>query len=196
MGPHRVIVSLAFLFFFLLSGKVELRSQQILHGLRFGLNSSQLWQEGDTYYADRLERYYFSYIRESDFLALARFGAGFEFYQNGGTNDVGDQVKISYLAIPLSIKVNIGPAFVRGGYIGALRVDVTEKQNGRLVSVPKGKYNRWDSGVFLGAGARFLIFFLDVRHVWGQVDVIDGYTTRQWQIGGGILFRVRTERAY
>ena len=196
MDPLRIFTIAAIILTLLTTGKVELKGQQILHGLRFGLNSSTLWGEEENFLPDRLERYYFSYIRESDFLALARFGAGFEFYQNGGHNDQGDLVKISYLAIPLSIKVNIGPAFVRGGYIGAIRVDVTENQNGKLVAVPKGKYNRWDSGVFLGAGARWSIFFLDVRHVWGQVEIIDNFVTRQWQIGGGILFRVDTGRGY
>lgn len=165
------------------------RADGVRHGLRIGGTFANLTTSaGDEYLPNTLDTYYFGYIRESPFLPFMRFGAGLEFYQLGGRDGAREQVKLSYLSIPLMLKVKIGPFFAMGGYQGAIRVHAVEIVGDVRMDPENGKYSRWNAGPYVGAGAQFLVFFIEGRYTWGREGIVDNFRGRQWQLGGGIIF--------
>lgn len=186
MKPIRHILLLLFAFLLV---AFSASGQGTSIGLRFGLNSAQLRDiDGAKYLPNSLDTYYFGFERESRFLPFMHFGAGLDFYQLGAQGSNGEQIKLSYLALPLTMKVKVGPLYVKGGYTGAMRVHAVEIRGDERLDPPEGKYSRWHAGPTLSAGVQLLVFYFEVRRTWGQEDIVDGYRPRQWQIGGGILF--------
>jgi hypothetical protein len=158
------------------------------HGLRVGWSFSQLRSDnGDKFLPNVVSEYYFGYLTDRHLFPGLNFGAGLEIHKIGSRDRDFEEINLLYLSIPLNLRIDVGPYFARIGASGSVRFHAQEYLNGQLVST-RNNYRRWDSGYFIGGGVRMLIFFAEIRHIWGQMNIIDNYQSRQWQLGGGLLF--------
>lgn len=166
-----------------------LRGPRQINGLRAGLNVSNLRDpDGEKLYPDNLAKYYIAYQRESPFAPLLYYGAGLELSVNGGRDNLRQELNLLYISIPLTMRVDIGPAYARAGFMGSMRLTAQEFENNLQIPLLRNKYRVFDYSFVLGGGVQFLIFFAEMRFSWGQLNVIDEYKNRQFQLGGGIRF--------
>ena len=145
-------------------------------------------EEGENLFPDNRTGFFVGYFREEKIVPLLRFTAGLEYFENGSKRDDDNNVRISYLSLPLSLKVKLGPVHAYGGGSALLRVGLTEKLNGVEAENANSRFRRMDGAAFIGAGAKILFVGLDVRYHWGLANVFENYSNRYLQIGANVYF--------
>jgi hypothetical protein len=139
-------------------------SAQFKGGLKAGLNLANT--SGDIEGADQLISFHvgaYGQFSLSDAMTLQPE----VLYYGAGDKEGDDEIKFSYLAIPIMLKYNLGETFNLqvGPQIGLLlSTDPSE-----LKDVMKGT----DFGLNIGAGASFGKFSVDARYSLGLANVLD-----------------------
>jgi hypothetical protein len=158
-------------------------------GIRAGYLSSAFFKDGSKLSGtDNLNSFYVGLFKESKIIPALHFGLGLDYMQTGAVwNSNDDKQVLSYLSIPLYLKVKLGPVFALGGI--AADIKVGEKYNGYAIP-PYGdqSFKGTDFPLFLGAGLKLLMFTIEARYHWGLSDINDGISQQYFQLGAGVSF--------
>jgi hypothetical protein len=96
------------------------------------------------------------------------------YVEKGGSRDVGDDVTIQYIQIPVLVRINAGSAS-RNSAVGYAvfgpSVNIKVSASGSLNVV--GDYHGFDLGVVAGAGFEVTRIGVEVRGDWGLLSVFD-----------------------
>ena len=170
-----------------------------LGGIRAGWQNSGLFDNGNLdENVDPLNAFYVGLFRENKIIPLLAFGTGLEYHQVGVKDKTLDDtdIKLHYLAIPLDLRVKLGPVFAAAGFSANFRVADKVRLLGEDITdselVPKSEF--FDIPFYLGAGVDILIFRVEARYHWGMLDVFKATTdnnaqkSQYFQLGFGVSF--------
>lgn len=167
-------------------------------GIRAGWQLSGIYEDGSLPSGyDANSGFYAGVFRDTKLIPLLRLGTGIEYSQVGIVRDssnVNSKILLHYLAIPIDIKVKLGPVFVLGGASLNFRVADTRTINGQSVDPADGfESNVFDVPLFLGAGVKIFFLTIEARYHWGMLNVIgsgDNFNNRSryLQLGAAISF--------
>jgi hypothetical protein len=164
-------------------------------GIRAGWQYSGLYQNGsiqDGY--DPMSAFYVGIFKDVKIIPLLRFGIGLEYSQVGLTSsdaNIDNAYKLSYLYLPLYLKVKVGPVFALGGVSPSFKVGEKITVAGQSIGLTdNNKANVFDIPVFLGAGLKILFVSVEVRYNWGMLNVYEDPNAKSQylQVGAAISF--------
>ncbi len=161
-------ISLVSLLLFLFSLNI---SAQNKYGIRAGFQAGNLYHSGKLY-EKGLKTFYVGVFKEVKIVPLVKFDMGIDFNQNGSIND-SMSIKLSYISIPLNVKVKLGPIY---GLVGAApSFKVAEKWEFSSLNIDPDKYksNLFDLPVFVGFGFKVAIISIEARYYVGTLNVND-----------------------
>jgi len=125
--------------------------------------------------------------------------SGLEFYQTGAQENDDNKIVLSYISIPINLRVKIGPVYAFGGVNPAFKimneitaggVDVSDFQ---LADGSKPyEVNTFDIGGQVGVGAKFLFLGVEIKYNQGFLNVFkddtESSTTNHLQVGACVYF--------
>ncbi|MEI6061782.1 MAG: outer membrane beta-barrel protein [Bacteroidota bacterium] len=159
-------------------------------GIRAGFQASSWHEDGSRISgSSAYNSFYVGLFKEKKIIPLLHFGAGLEYLRSGAKLPGDTKQEISYLSIPLYLKVKVGPVFALAG-VGA-NIKVSEKYfaAGTSTSVPDGQKSKaLDFPFIMGAGVKILMFTLEARYHWGLVNFDNGASNQYLQLGAAVSF--------
>jgi len=193
--------------FFLFLGFVLIPTEKILaddddkpfyKGIRVGWQQSNFsnsdWGDLSSFYAG------FFGVKKIGLGKLLSFYSGLEFYQIGSQKDNDNKFVISYISVPINLRVKVGPVYGFGGFNPSFKVmdeiivggvDASEIILSNGNSIPFG-VNAFDIGGQVGIGAKFLFLGVEVKSNQGFLDVFrdvtESTTSHHLQVGACVYF--------
>lgn len=156
--------------------------------IRIGYHSGQMFDDGNKPFENDLSGVYFGIARDIPFATIIHLNAGLEYFQTGSKSDDQNKIALSYISVPVGLKVKIGPVSAMGGASAGFRISTKETINGVESDPLINDYNRIDGTVYLGAGFKILALGVEIRYHWGFRDVFDQYKNQFLQIGANLHF--------
>lgn len=137
-----------------------------------------------------LSSFYAGYYRDNKIIPMLRLGTGIEFSQVGQISDVSPSITLSYLSIPIDLKLKLGPLFVLGGGAFAFKVAEKWEEDGeKYTPTTNLKASTFDIPLFLGLGLKFWFVSVEARYYWGMIELDSaGNKTEYLQVGAAINF--------
>ncbi len=157
-------------------------------GVRAGYQTSGLYSGGSKLPAtNAYNSFYVGVYKEKKIVSILDFGIGLEFMQTGATSSINsDKQVLSYLDIPMYLKVKLGPVF---GLMGTgLNFKVSESGYTNTTTPGNQKSSGVDVPYFLGVGAKISIFTLEARYEWGLLNINNGIHNQYFQVGAAVSF--------
>lgn len=164
-------------------------------GIRAGWQMSNFYNDGSSS-ADNLSSFYVAVFGEKKLMPILRLGSGVEYNSVGYSSDIAGNTSSFVrhsIAVPLYLKVKLGPVFALGGAAASFGVSDKYKLNDNSADIPDEiKTNTFDAPVFLGLGVKFLMISVEARYHWGTMDItksnLSSPTQQYFQLGAGISF--------
>jgi len=158
-------------------------------GIRFGYHASNFYKDGDPWASEALGSWYAGFFRDNKVASIIHFGTGLEYFKNGVKLDGGIQRDLHYLSVPLNVKVKLGPAFALTGFAPSFKVAERYVEDGNSEKPSDDMKAEWfDIPFFIGAGVKIFFITVEARYHWGLLEVVEGYTSRYFQLGLGLSF--------
>lgn len=166
-------------------------------GIRVGWQQSNIsnseWGDLSSFYAG------FFGVKKIGVGKLLSIYSGLEFYQTGAQENSDNKIVLSYISLPINLRVKIGPVYAFGGVNPSLKImdemtiggtDVSDLQ---LADGSKPfEVNAFDIGGQIGIGAKFLFLGVEVKYNQGFLDVFkegtESSTTNHLQVGACVYF--------
>lgn len=169
MKKTLLLLSIVFLSATFISAKAEGNK----FGIRAGYQSTYLFLEGSKL-GDGASGYYAGIFKDREIAPLFRLSAGLELSQFGG-EVVKEDVKLTYIGVPVLIKAKLGPVSALAGSGVNFKVSDSNIDDARTVDIP----------ISVGAGFNILFINIEARYVWGMNDIIkdSGLRNQAFQIG-------------
>jgi hypothetical protein len=164
----------------------SLFAQKVDKGIRFGYISSDINNDGESWYDNTHNSFYVGIFNDKQLIPMLYFYSAFEYYQAGNNQDDNNKLVLHYLSVPVALKVKIGPVQGFAGVHGAVKVSSKYTVAGE--SGPAEGFNTFDAGTFIGGGLRFLFIGAEAKYNWGLVNIKDGYKNNFWQVGLTLWF--------
>ena len=158
-------------------------------GVRGGFITGDISNDLGSLYETNNKDFYLGFFYEKEVARLLKFSSGLEYMQIGASSNDDNQVKISYLVLPLGLKFNLANFFVKGGGSILMRIYTKEVINGQEMDPPIYDYNSTPIAVFIGGGMRFAMLEFEIRYNKGISDAIPDYTAQYWQFGINFFIR-------
>ena len=159
--------------------------EKLYKGIRFGYQNSQLsesdWGELSSFYVGIFG------AKKIGVSKLLSIYTGLEYYETGTYHDADNQVKISYLSLPINLRVKLGPMYGFGGVNPSFKIGEDAKLLGVDVS-DQTKISGFDMGAQLGIGAKLAFIGIEVKYNLGFIDISDGNKTSHLQAGLCVYF--------
>lgn len=160
-------------------------------GVRAGWQQSYI-NDGNNTFGDPLNSFYIGLFAEKKLIPLLRLDYGLE-YNSTGYRDESAGIKSEYtrhnLAIPVNLKLKLGPAFALGGVAPSFGLGTKAKVNDVEVDTEPEVF---DAPIFLGAGVKIAMISIEARYHWGTMNLtkVENATTKQnyFQIGAALSF--------
>ena len=153
------------------------------NGVRFGWQSSNYLQDGDSY-GNTIDRGYIGYVRKISILHFLKLETGLEYMIAGTQMNEDNRIQLHYLVIPAQGAFKLGPFVAQAGVSANIKLSEDYTENGEKVDRPDDeKANGFDVAANIGAGFNFLFMTLEARHYWGLLEVEDGWYNDYWQLG-------------
>ena len=159
--------------------------EKMYKGIKFGYQNSQLseseWGELSSFYAG--------------FFAAKKLGAsklfsiytGLEYYETGTHENDDNTIKLSYISLPINLRIKLGPVYGFGGINPSFKIAEKVKILGAdakdLVD-----FTVFDMGGQLGLGAKIAFIGVEVKYNLGFIDIGNGNKTSHLQAGLCIYF--------
>jgi hypothetical protein len=141
------------------------------NGLRAGYHLSNF--EGTNGSTSDRSGYYAGYYRNFIKVPLYSLSTGLEFHTAGSVSDA-NELRLSYLSLPINNRFKFGPVYVDLGLDAALKVGEKALVNGTEVDLPKdAKARSFDLLVHGGAGFKILFLSVEARYRYGLTEVYD-----------------------
>lgn len=152
-------------------------------GIRAGWQYSNLYKDGSSLFDNPMNSFYVGAFGYQKLLKsnLLQIGSGLTYYQVGSKMDDDNRLRLHYLNLPVSVKVQVGPVYAFGGLNGALKLGGESYFLGQKSDVRD--FSTFDAGVFVGLGVKVFFLGVEVKYDWGLVDVNSGYKTQYFQAG-------------
>lgn len=159
--------------------------EKMYKGLRFGWQQSQLsesdWDPLSSFYAGIFAA---RKLGVSKFLSIY---TGLEYYETGSRENDKNIIKLSYISLPLNLRVKLGPAYAFGGVNPSFKIADKVKVLGVDVS-DEADISGFDMGGQLGVGAKLAFIGIELKYNVGFIQVIDDNTTSHLQAGLCLYF--------
>ncbi len=152
-------------------------------GVRAGYQSSNLFYDGDKLYDNNLHSFYVGVFGARKIgLKLFSIYSGLTFYQTGSDQSSDTRVVLSYIELPISLRVKLGPMYVFGGGNAAIKVGEKNELNGVDISKDTD-IKSFDAGAQIGLGLKLTKIGVEIKYNWGLVDIADKLKTSHLQAG-------------
>lgn len=167
-------------------------------GVRAGWQISGIYENGsipDGYGTN--SGFYAGFFKDTKIIPLLKLGTGLEYGQVGLIRDsvnVNTKRILHYIAIPIDLKVKLGPVFALGGASLNFRVADKRTVNEQSVDPPPGLESKvFDIPLFVGLGVKIFFVSIEARYHWGMLNVIgDGNVSNNksqyFQLGAAVSF--------
>jgi hypothetical protein len=166
----------------LIAGPKDDESKKIYKGIRGGFQSSSFSvDEGDS--PDGLGSYYIGIFggKKLGPSKLLSIYSGLTLYQSGvDDNDYGT-AKLTYISLPVSLRVKVGPVYAFGGANAAIKVG--ESLSGPIEQAENLDFKSFDAGAQIGVGVKFLMLSAELKYNFGLIEIEDGIKTTHLQAG-------------
>jgi len=157
-------------------------------GIRIGIASTEITNSEGNLVEDNHLSFYAGLFNEIELSRFFRFSTGLEYVQLGSSMDDDNEVKISFLSLPVSAKLRIAGFFARAGLGANLRIGKSEVLNGEEADPSILNYDRLMFNSLLGLGTKLGFVEFEFRYHKGLSDVVDGFTSDYYQFGVNVLF--------
>jgi len=181
MKKYSIILLLLTIPSFVMAWPKDDESKKIYKGIRAGFQSSTFAvDQGDS--PDGLGSFYIGIfggkkLGPSKLLSLY---TGITFYQSGADDKNFGEVKLSYISLPLSLRVKLGPVYAFGGANAAIKVG--ESLSGPIKQA-NVDFESFDAGAQIGVGVKFLMLSAELKYNVGLIEITDGVKTTHLQAG-------------
>ena len=165
-------------------------------GIRAGWQLSGIYEDGSlpSGYGTN-SGFYAGFFRDTKIIPLLRLGTGIEYSQVGLVRDsanVDAKRVLHYIAIPIDLKVKLGPVFALAGASLNFRVADVNTVNDQKTD-PVFESNVFDIPLFVGAGVKILFITIEARYHWGMLNVIGSgdqfnNNSQYFQLGAAVSF--------
>jgi hypothetical protein len=174
-----LIVVCAFSFGALISYAGEPLTKGPIAGWHYG----DILKDGNSLYGDYRSSFFAGFFSNKQLggTKLLQLNSALLYYQNGSNRDDNNYIRLHYLNIPVSLKVQLGPVYAFGGVNGGIKLGGESYLLGIKSDVKD--INTWDAGLQAGVGVKIFIFGAEAKYNWGLVDLGDGYKTQYLQLG-------------
>jgi hypothetical protein len=148
-----------------------------------GWHYSDILKDGESLYGENNNSFFVGFFsnRKLGSTKLFQIGSALMYYQNGSRKDDNNYIRLHYLNIPVSLRVQIGPVYGFAGVNGAIKLGGEQYTLGVKTDVKS--INTWDAGVHAGIGAKIFMFGVEAKYNWGLVDINNGYKSQYLQLG-------------
>ena len=154
-----------------------------------GWQNSDILKDGESLYGGNYNSFFLGFFANKQLgpTKLLQLNSALMYFQNGSKKDDQNYMKLSYLNIPNSLRVQVGPIYALGGINGGVKLG-GEQYNDMGLDVDIEDINTWDAGVHLALGAKIGPLGVEAKYNWGIVDLNSGYNSQYLQLG--ILFYI------
>jgi hypothetical protein len=158
------------------------------NGVRFGYQWANLVNDGKDA-ADNLDAFYFGFARQVKITPLFRFETGLEYMMNGAKQTENSKLQMGYLALPLQMKVKLGPFIGQAGLNANFKVyqKLTIAGNDVIIN-DDNRAAFFDLAANVGVGFQFLFLTAEARYYWGLLEVKNEWFNRYAQLGLKVSF--------
>lgn len=174
-----IIVLCAFCFGALISKAGEPFTKGPIAGWHYG----DILKDGKSLYGDYRSSFFAGFFSNKQLgsTKLLQLNSALLYYQNGSHKDDNNYMRLHYLNIPVSLRVQVGPIYALGGVNGGIKLGGESYTLGIKSDVKD--VNTWDAGVHLAIGAKIFMLGIEAKYNWGLVDLNNGYKTQYLQLG-------------
>ena len=157
-------------------------------GIRIGFASTEISNSSGNLIEDNYNSFYGGVFNEVDLSRFFRFSTGLEYVQIGSSMDDDNEVKVSFLSLPVSAKLKLAGLFGRIGVGANMRIGNSEVLDGQEADPTVLDYNRFMFNSLFGIGAKLGFIEFEFRYHKGLSDVVDGFSSEYFQFGVNVLF--------
>ena len=131
-------------------------------GIRAGWQLSGIYEDGSLPADfDKNSGFYLGLFKDIKIIPLLKLGTGLEYGQVGIVRDsvnVNKKRILHYIAVPIDLKVKLGPVFALAGASLNFRVADKRTRNDQPTDIPDGlESNVFDIPLFVGAGVKYFL---------------------------------------
>jgi hypothetical protein len=170
---------------------VNAQGKTRIGAIRAGYQSAtQLYDGAKIEETKPLGNFYVGFYRDNRIIPTLSFSTGIEYFTNGyQIKSLDTKYEIGTLAIPLALKLKVGPIFALAGSGVNFKLSEKYKVDGKEVDLPGESDTKfYDVPVFVGGGFKILIFSIEARYDWGMIDVNEKTRNRYLQVGASVAF--------
>ena len=148
-----------------------------------GWQYSDLLKDGNSLYGDHYNSFFVGFFTNKQLGAtkLLQINTALLYFQNGSRKDDNNYIRLHYLNIPVSLRVQVGPIYALAGINGGIKLGGESYILGVKSDVKN--VNTWDAGWHLALGAKIGPIGVEAKYDWGLVDVFEGYKSQYLQLG-------------
>ncbi len=157
--------------------------EPITKGPIAGWHYSDILKDGKSLYGENMNSFFVGFFTNKQLGAtkLLQLNSALMYFQNGSIKDDNNKIRLHYLNIPVSLRVQVGPIYGLGGINGGIKLGGESYTLGIKSDVKN--VNTWDAGLHLALGAKIGPFGVEAKYNWGLVDLNNGYKSQYLQLG-------------
>lgn len=159
-------------------------------GVRAGYQNSGLFENGDNVSGtSNYGSYYVGVFKEKKFFPFLHLGIGLEYCQNGVGLTGDDKQVITYLGVPVHLKVKIGPVYALVGVQPKFKLSekiIINDEKSTPTDDQKSKF--MDFPAYGGIGLNILIVSIEARYHYSIFETNHGARNAYLQLGAAIHF--------
>ena len=148
-----------------------------------GWHYSDILKDGKSLYGGNMNSFFVGFFSNKQLgpTKLLQINTALLYYQNGSRKDDNNKIRLHYLNIPVSLRVQVGPIYGFGGINGGIKLG--GESYTLSIKHDVKDINIWDAGVHLGLGAKIGPVGVEAKYNWGIVDLNNGYNSQYLQLG-------------
>jgi hypothetical protein len=148
-----------------------------------GWHYSDILKDGKSLYGENYNSFFVGFFSNKQLggTKLLQINSALMYFQNGSRKDDNNKIRLHYLNIPVSLRVQVGPIYALGGINGGIKLGGESYLLGIKSDVKD--INTWDAGLHLALGAKIGPLGVEAKYNWGIVDLNNGYNSQYLQLG-------------
>ena len=162
-------------------------------GIRAGYQVSNFLNDGKEV-SNNLGSFYIGVYGEKKLLPILLLGTGVEYNSSGYSSETPNSSYVRHaVAVPVYLKVKLGPVFALGGAAASFGVANKATLNDQDIDLSDDqKTNVFNLPVYLGVGVKIMMISLEARYHLGTMDLdksdTETRTNHYLQVGAAISF--------
>lgn len=157
--------------------------EPITKGPIAGWHYSDILKDGKSLFGENMNSFFVGFFSNKQLgpTKLLQINTALMYFQNGSRQNDNNKIRLHYLNIPVSLRVQVGPVYALGGINGGIKLGGENYILGIKSDVKD--INTWDAGVHLALGAKIGPIGVEAKYNWGIVDLNNGYNSEYLQLG-------------